>query len=91
MQPLLLSHFSIISSLGTGLGATLDALRAGRSGLRPQSYTGAVDTWTGHIDALDTFRLDPQLAAFECRNNRLAALALAQDGFADAVEALREK
>jgi 3-oxoacyl-[acyl-carrier-protein] synthase I len=91
MQPLLLSHFSIVSSLGTGLGATLDALRAGRSGLRPQSFMGAVDTWTGHVDALDTFRLEPQLAAFECRNNRLAAFALAQDGFADAVEALREK
>jgi 3-oxoacyl-[acyl-carrier-protein] synthase I len=35
--------------------------------------------------------LPEALARFECRNNRLAALALAQDGFADAVEALREK
>jgi 3-oxoacyl-[acyl-carrier-protein] synthase I len=30
-------------------------------------------------------RLDDRLAAFECRNNRLADIALAQDGFLDAV------
>ncbi|HVA15613.1 MAG TPA: beta-ketoacyl-[acyl-carrier-protein] synthase family protein [Stellaceae bacterium] len=91
MQPLLLSHFAIVSSLGAGLEATLAALQAGRSGLRPHSYPGEFDTWIGKVDALDTFRLDEGLAPFECRNNRLAAMAMAQDGFAEAVAALREK
>jgi 3-oxoacyl-[acyl-carrier-protein] synthase-1 len=91
VEPLHLSHFAIVSGLGAGLDATLGALQAGRSGLRPQSYRGAVDTWTGKIDALDTSRLDESLAPFECRNNRLAALALAQDNFVEAVEALRDK
>ena len=91
MQPLLLSHFAIVSGLGVGLEATSAALRAGRSGLRQQSYAGGFDTWTGKVDALETFQLDESLAPFECRNNRLAAIALAQDGFAEAVEALREK
>lgn len=91
MKPLLLSHFAIVSGLGAGLDATFAALQAGRSGLRPQSYAGGFGTWTGKVDALDTFRLDESLAPFECRNNRLAALGLAQDGFVDAVEALRDK
>lgn len=91
MKPLLLSHFAIVSSLGSGIEATFAALQAGRSGLRPQRYADGFDTWTGKVDALDTFRLDESLAPFECRNNRLAALALAQDGFVDAVEALRDR
>jgi 3-oxoacyl-[acyl-carrier-protein] synthase-1 len=91
MQPLLLSHFALVSGLGAGLEATFAALQAGRSGLRRQSYPGGFDTWTGKIDALDTYPLDESLAAFECRNNRLATYALGQDGFIEAVEALRDK
>ncbi len=91
MQPLRLSHFAIASGLGLGLDATLGALQTGRSGLRPHRYAGTLDTWTGTVDALDTFRLDDIMAPFDCRNNRLAALALAQDGFTEAAETLRDK
>jgi 3-oxoacyl-[acyl-carrier-protein] synthase-1 len=91
LQPLLLSHFSIVTGLGVGLGATLDALKAGRSGLRPQCFAGALETWVGKVEALDDSHLNGELTRFDCRNNRLAALALAQDGFPDAVAALREK
>ncbi len=91
MQPLLLSHFAIVSSLGAGLDATLGALLAGRSGLRPRRYAGGLDTWTGSVDALDTFDANDIPAVFDCRNNRLAALALAQDGLAEAIESVREK
>lgn len=90
MEPLHLSHFAMVSSLGAGLGETFGALEAGRSGLRPASYASAVDTWTGRVDAIDRHRLDDRLASFECRNNRLAALTLAQDGFTEAAEALRD-
>jgi 3-oxoacyl-[acyl-carrier-protein] synthase-1 len=91
LQPLQLSHFAIVSGLGLGLDATFSALLAGRTGLRPQSYPSGVDTWIGKVDALDDARLDDGLAPFECRNNRLAVLALAQDGFLEAAEGLREK
>ncbi len=91
MQPLLLSQLSIVTAMGSGLPATLSALEAGRSGLRHQTFAGGVDTWTGTIDGLDTVKLPAGLADFDCRNNRMAAGALQQDGFTDAVAAARQK
>ncbi len=74
------------SCLGTGLAAHAAALREGRTGLRPCDFD-IVDlpTWIGKVDAVDTVELPASLTAFDCRNNRLAELALRQDGFADAV------
>lgn len=88
---MLLSHLSIVSGVGAGLDTTSEALKSGRSGLRPRSFAGALDTWVGEVAELEGFHLEDDLAPFDCRNNRLAALALAQDGFAAAVEAAREK
>jgi 3-oxoacyl-[acyl-carrier-protein] synthase I len=88
LQPLLLSHLSIVTSLGAGQRATLAALQGGRSGLAPCVFEGeALETHVGTVAALDEVRIDGDLAPYDCRNNRLAALALAEDGFADAVAA----
>ena len=89
MQPLYLTHYTIATSLGAGIDATFNRLSAGQTGLTPQTYPGDLATWAGHVHAIDNMPLDDSLAAFECRNNRLAALALAQDGFMDAVADLR--
>jgi 3-oxoacyl-[acyl-carrier-protein] synthase-1 len=86
-----LSRLSIVTSAGTGLDATLDALRTGKSGLRPRHLPGNFDTWVGEVPGLDSFQLEGDLAAFDCRNNRLAMRALAQDGFAAAVATARER
>src|SRR5579884_4353615 len=91
MQPLYLTHYAIATSLGAGLDATFARLSAGQTGLAPQTYPGALATWTGRIDAIDAAPLEGSLAAFDCRNNRLAALTLAQDGFMDAVADLRAR
>ena len=40
---------------------------------------------------LEDVRLRPDLAAFDCRNNRLAQLTLEQDGLDDAVRTARER
>jgi 3-oxoacyl-[acyl-carrier-protein] synthase-1 len=48
-------------------------------------------TWTGEIQAHDNIRLQGEHAAFDCRNNRLAEVALGQDGFAEAVRAAIER
>jgi 3-oxoacyl-[acyl-carrier-protein] synthase-1 len=83
-----LSHLSIVSAIGAGTAATLASLRAGTSGLLPCAFeTVDLSTWTGTIDALDDFRLPKAFAAFDCRNNRLAEMALRQDGFEQAVAA----
>jgi len=88
VQPLVLSHLCILTSLGTGQEATLVALRDGRSGLRPCNFDSAMlPTHVGEVSGVDDFHLDGDLAGFDCRNNRVAALALEQDGFAEAVAA----
>jgi 3-oxoacyl-[acyl-carrier-protein] synthase-1 len=86
MQPLQLSHFTTVTSLGHGLGPTLEALREGRSGLTPCAFeTVSLDTYVGEVAGVDESRLPPGLADFDCRNNRLAQLGLEQDGRAEAV------
>jgi 3-oxoacyl-[acyl-carrier-protein] synthase I len=91
LQPLLLRHFAIVSCLGAGLEPTLDGLQAGRTGLQRRNFAGGFDTWVGEVAGVDTIRLPQDLAAFDCRNNRLAALALEQDGFRQAVAVARER
>ncbi len=91
MQPLRLSAFSLVSCLGFGLDATLTALQAERSGLHQRSFDAGLTTHVGEVSLGEDFRLDQDLAAFDCRNNRLAAAALAQDEFSDAVAAARER
>ncbi|KAA0579980.1 beta-ketoacyl-[acyl-carrier-protein] synthase family protein [Azospirillum sp. Sh1] len=92
MHPLSLSHMSIVSSLGAGQDATLDALRNGRGGLKPCRFeTVTLDTHIGEVAGVDDTRLPPELASYDCRNNRLAEMALHQDGFAKAVAAARER
>lgn len=92
MTPLLLSHFSIASPLGTGLPATLSALRDGRSGLRPCDFeTVSIPTHIGRVDGIDDEPIGGALASYDCRNNRLARLALDQDGFTAAVADARRR
>jgi len=86
VQQLSLSHFTVTSALGSGLNATLAALRGRRSALRPCDFeTVDLPTWIGMVEGLDEVRVEGALAAYDCRNNRLAQLALAQDGFREAV------
>jgi len=92
MQPLFLTHFTATSCLGHGLESTRTALRDGASGLaRRQFETAALDTCIGAVQGVDEVRLPEALAAWDCRNNRLAELGLAQDGFLEAVRAARER
>jgi len=86
--PLYLSHFTAASCLGHGLDATLEALRAERSGLAPCAFDDAVlPTFTGTVAGVDDQVLPSELAEYDCRNNRLAQLGLECDGFAVAARA----
>jgi 3-oxoacyl-[acyl-carrier-protein] synthase-1 len=88
VKPLRISHFSVASCLGAGRAATLAALRDQRSGLAPCDFeTVAIPTFIGTAPGLDAAAITGALAAYDCRNNRLARLALHQDGFAGAVAA----
>jgi 3-oxoacyl-[acyl-carrier-protein] synthase-1 len=90
MHPVRLSHFAITTCLGAGTDATVQALEAGQSGLQPREFPGDIATWVGEVGGLDNVRLTGDLAAFDCRNNRLAMFTLAQNGFTAAVERARK-
>lgn len=88
MKPLLLSHFTAASCIGRGLSPTLEALRQRKSGLKHCDFdTVDLDTYIGEVAGVDDIVIRPDLAAYDCRNNRLLQMALEQDGFADAVKA----
>lgn len=88
MKPLLLSAYTATTCLGVGLDAHRAAVREGRSGLRPCAFeTVNLPTWVGEIDAVDAQALPAALAAYDCRNHRLALLALRADGFEARVRA----
>lgn len=92
MQALAVTAFSVSSALGTGQAVTLESLRAGRSGLRHGTFeTATMPLWIGEAPGVDEERLPAALAAFDCRNNRLAWQGLQADGFAARVEAARQR
>jgi len=92
MPPLSIRAYTATSALGRGLDAHADALLASRGGLEPNDFSSApLDCWIGRVAGLEEEPLPPELAEWECRNNRLAWLALRQDGFIDAVRDARER
>lgn len=92
MQPLRITAFTAVNALGRGMTDILRGLRRGESGLRPCDFEDAdLPTWIGRVEGLENAPITGRLAAFDCRNNRLARLGLAQDGLEPAVAAARER
>jgi 3-oxoacyl-[acyl-carrier-protein] synthase-1 len=77
-----ITAFTVATALGRGQAAHADALRSGVTGLRAQAFeTAALDAWLGVVDGVDEQAWPTAMARFDCRNNRLAALALHTDDF----------
>jgi 3-oxoacyl-[acyl-carrier-protein] synthase I len=92
MKPLLLKNFTATSCIGKGVAATLESLREQRSGLEKCAFeTVDIETHIGEVSGVDDTRLPRNLYKFECRNNRLAELALQQDGFFETVQQAAER
>ena len=92
IEPLAMTACTITNALGRGMAASLAALRRGESGLRPCDFEdAALNTWIGRVAGLEEAPLSGEFAAFDCRNNRLAAAALEQDGFREAAQAARAR
>jgi 3-oxoacyl-[acyl-carrier-protein] synthase I len=90
MNPLAIDAYTVTSAVGRGRAAHVAALRAEKTGLAQQKFADSeLATWVGEVAGLDSVALPRDLAAFDCRNNRLAELALAQDGFLESVAAAR--
>ena len=88
ITPLAVSAYTVTSALGYGLADHRRALEAARGGLRPNDFSEApLACWIGRVDGVEEAPLPAALAAWECRNNRLAWLGLQQDGFLAQAEA----
>ena len=86
MRPLQITASTLSTCLGSGLAAHEQALKEEHSGLKPCDFeTVRLDTWIGEVDGLDAVSMPPELAEYDCRNNRLALLGLEADGFAETV------
>ena len=82
MNPLYLSSYTATSALGHGLAQTQDALKQSRSHLVPCAFDDVdLNTYIGKVNGVEEVSLPVHLSRFNCRNNQLAQLGLAQDGF----------
>jgi 3-oxoacyl-[acyl-carrier-protein] synthase I len=92
IQPLAISDFSLVTALGHGRAPTLVALQSSSTGLRQQDFeTAKLGTWLGVVQGADDISLTPELSRYDCRNNRLAELALRADGFGASVRAAAQR
>lgn len=92
MKPLAISSYTVTSAIGRGRDAHAAALRAERTGLVAQHFEDArLQCWIGQVAGLESVELPGALAAFDCRNNRLAELALGADGFLESVARARDR
>ncbi len=95
MPPLSVGNYTATTALGAGRDAQLEALRARRSGLRANDMRSPgghdlLETWIGRVEGVEAVALPARLADWDCRNNRLAWLALQQDGMMESIAALRD-
>lgn len=82
MKALKISAYTLTNALGQGNDATVTGLRTRQSGLRANDFDErGPSTWIGRVEDLESLSLTGALAPYDCRNNRLAAMALANDGF----------
>ena len=86
MTALRITAITDTSDMGLGLDAMRAALHGRRGGLVPCDLPGMPEgIWIGRVREAEALEPPAPLAAFACRNTRLAELALRQDGFMAAV------
>lgn len=71
---------------------TLQALLQSQQALKPCDFeTVDLPTFIGEVEGVNEVKMVNGMAEYDCRNNRLAQLGFAQDGFSDAVNIAANK
>ncbi|MHB1671814.1 MAG: beta-ketoacyl-[acyl-carrier-protein] synthase II, partial [Acidiferrobacter sp.] len=78
-------RYTLTSAFGQGLAANRAGLTGGRSALSSYALADGFPCALGRVSGLEDVVIAERLARYDCRNNRLAELALETDGFKDAV------
>lgn len=80
------SGYTATSAAGVGLSALRTSIAARQSGLRENDLEHCdLATWIGRVEAIEATELPGEFAHLDSRNNRLAWLALQQDGLLEAL------
>jgi 3-oxoacyl-[acyl-carrier-protein] synthase-1 len=90
LYPLSIEAFTGICAIGRGRAQIAAALRVGQCGLAPNTFGDSaadIRAYVGRVAAVEQAMLPERLAAWDCRNHRLAWIALHEDGFDVAVTA----
>ena len=91
IQPLHVTSHTVATAAGHGVAALATALRQRQTGLRPNDFTDApLATQIGRVAGIEDAPLPGAWMEWECRNNRLAWLALQCDGFRESALRARE-
>lgn len=85
MSNIAVRRLTCTSALGRGMAAMHDALIQARSGLVAYDCPEApLETFVGRTGGLETVAFPEGFEEYDCRNNRLAEMALNEDGFMEA-------
>ncbi len=83
-----ISASTVVQAAGHGVAALWDAVASGRSALQPNALAWCeLPCWVGAVEGVDDDALKSELAAWDCRSNRLAWLALQDAAFRRALKA----
>jgi 3-oxoacyl-[acyl-carrier-protein] synthase I len=92
LKPLRVTSHSIACAAGIGLPSLSAALRNSASGLRLNDFgESPLATWIGRVAGVEDVRLPGHLLEWDCRNSRLAWMALNSDGFLERAVAARNR
>jgi 3-oxoacyl-[acyl-carrier-protein] synthase I len=92
MAPLAVRAYTATTALGRGCAAQARALRERQGGLRRNDFPvlaagqEPLECWIGRVDGLEDEALPAPFARWDCRNNRLAWIALQHDGVGAALD-----
>lgn len=89
MTGLIITAGTAISAMGRGMDATRACLMEKRQALQPDDFQPQGYGYIGRVAGVEQHRIPASLATFDCRNNRLADMALMTDGFMEAVAEAR--
>jgi 3-oxoacyl-[acyl-carrier-protein] synthase I len=77
---------TVVHAAGHGIRALWDLACRGQSALRPNALTWSdLPCWLGEVPGVDDAQLPSEFADWDCRNNRLAWLALQDSSFREAI------
>lgn len=91
MAPIAVTAYTATTAVGLGSVSLLNALETRQSGLSPNTTTQwPLSCWLGQVAAIKDVSLPQSAQLLDCRNNRLAWLALQQDRMSEAIERAKD-